>query len=86
MANSRPNLPAQVIDIRPRDGELYAKWKHKNTSVTPTDNTHFVFATKEEEIYFIAISLILMKKKNFTKNIELPGGKELLNTNMVMLL
>lgn len=76
MKNSRVNLPAQVIDVRPRDGELYAKWKHKNTSVTPTDNTHFVMATQEEEDLFYSYQFDTDEKKNFIKNIELHGGKE----------
>ena len=50
--SNKANLPAQVIDVRPRDEELYVKWKPKNKTVTPTDNGHFVFSSKEEEDLF----------------------------------
>ena len=49
MKSSRANLPAQVIDVRPRDEELYSKWKPKNKTVTPTDNGHLFF-TKVKRI------------------------------------
>ena len=49
--------PIEKIDdnnsnIRPRDYELFKKWKGVNESVTPTNNTHFVFSTKDEEDSF----------------------------------
>ena len=84
MTNSRTNLPAQVIDVRPRDVELYKKWKHKNSTVTHTDNIHFVMATKEEEDLFYSYQFDTEEKKKYIRSIELPGGKELLNINMEM--
>ncbi len=37
------------IQVRPRDKELFEKWKGKNESVTPTNNSHFIFSTEKEE-------------------------------------
>ena len=67
MTTSRSNLPTQVINIRPRDGELYKEWKHKNKTVTPTDNIHFVFATKEEEDLFYSYQFDTEEKKKLYK-------------------
>ena len=40
------------VNVRPRDKNLYKKWKGKNESVTPTNNSHFVFSSEEEEQRF----------------------------------
>jgi len=61
------NLPAQVIDVRPRDEDLHKKWKPKNKSVTPTDNTHFVISTKEEEDLFYSYQFDTDEKKKLYK-------------------
>ena len=60
---NRPNLPAQVIDVRPRDQELHKKWKPKNKSVTPTDNSHFVFSSKTDEDLFYSYQFDTDEKK-----------------------
>ena len=67
MAIVRTNLPAQVIDVRPRDEELYKKWKPKNKSVTPTDNSHFVFSSKAEEEAFYNYQFDTDEKKKLYK-------------------
>ena len=72
------------IVVRPRDEELHKKWKAKNKSVTPTDNSHFVFSTKEEEDLFYSYQFDTDAKKKNIKNIEKLGGKEPPSMNMVM--
>ena len=62
-------------NIRPRDYELFKKWKGVNESVTPTNNTHFVFSTKEEEDLFYSYQFIHLKEKTI-KNTGKHGGKE----------
>ncbi len=50
-------------NTRPRDYELYKKWKDVNKSVTPTNNTHFVFSSKEEEDLFYSYQFDTDEKK-----------------------
>ena len=64
--------PIEKIDdnnsnIRPRDYELFKKWKGVNESVTPTNNTHFVFSTKDEEDSFYSYQFDTPEKKKLYK-------------------
>ena len=50
-------------NTRPRDYDLYKKWKDVNKSVTPTNNTHFVFSSKDEEDLFYSYQFDTDEKK-----------------------
>ena len=52
---------------RPRDYNLYKKWKGVNDNVTPTNNTHFVFSSKEEEDLFYSYQFDTNEKKALYK-------------------
>ena len=43
------------IKVRPRDQNLKEKWEGYNESVTPTENTHFVFSDPEDEDKFYSL-------------------------------
>ena len=51
-----------MIDVRPRDEELYSKWKPKNKTVA-TDNGHFDFSTTVEEDKFYGYQFDTEEKK-----------------------
>ena len=42
----------KTLQVRPRDKNLYKKWKGKNDNITPTNNSHFVFSSEEAEQNF----------------------------------
>ena len=65
MKTNNQNLPAQIVDVRPRDEELHKKWKPLNKNVTPTDNSHFVFSNRQEEEAFYAYQFDTEEKKKY---------------------
>ncbi len=67
MKTNNQNLPAQIVDVRPRDEELHKKWKPLNKNVTPTDNSHFVFSNRQEEEAFYAYQFDTEEKKKLYK-------------------
>ena len=68
MNSNSKNLPAQVIDVRPRDELLHKKWKPKNESVTPSGNSHYVFSNRQEEENFYSFQFDTEEKKKKYKD------------------